>query len=101
MEIGGTAAVLDIYCDGLSLPQGGTTYVSLYSIRFSNLREIADVWFKIGIAPFLQTCNVIFGEEKKRKQRREIFQPFLFEVNKPLFKASKDGILIGSCLLFP
>lgn len=59
------------------------------------------MWYGIGIAPSLQTFNVVYCDYKLPKNQRKIFQNFVFQVKKALFKTRKDEITIELTLVFP
>lgn len=97
----GIPVLMDIYCDGLSLPQGATQSISRYHVRFSNIDGCKDEWFEIGTDPILQTHNVVYADEKSVNKEEKISSVFLFQANKNIFKASKTGVLVDERLVFP
>lgn len=101
LETNALLLYVDIYCDGLALPNGGTQSISPFRVRFSNVKGIETVWFDIGLCPTLQLGNVKCTPTKKAELRRELLHRFMFLILKPMIHASRVGFQIDSTLIYP
>lgn len=101
VQRGGIVVCIDIYCDGVSLSNGGTQSISPLRVRFSNAEGIETKWFDIGLCPVLLVGSLKCTATKLADIRRELLHRFLFMVLKPLLVASAVGFQCEGSLLFP
>lgn len=90
---------VDVYCDGVCLPNGDTQSISPLRVRFPNIGPVSTHWWDVGLCPTL-----LVGKARCTKLaelRRELFQRFLFLVLKPLIEASITGFQHSSTFVYP
>lgn len=97
----GLVLCVDIYCDGVALPSAGTQSLSPVRVRYPNIYGIHTTWFDIRLCPVLEFRSVRCTVDKKAELRRELMHRYFFLILKPVINASKVGISVASCLVFP
>lgn len=102
-DIGNRGHILcvDVYCDGIALPNGGSQTLSPLRVRFSNIRGIEKAWFDIGLYPTLPVGISTCSSGKLTELRNELLHRYLFLVFHPLIEASNTGFKHSSCVMFP
>lgn len=97
----GHVVLIDVHCDGLTLPQSGTQSVSPLRVRFPNVRGYSNKWIEVGMCPIWNPNRDVYNADMKRKERLELFHRFLFLVFESTFYASRFGFTYNGKDVYP
>lgn len=97
----GKILLVDIYSDGLSLPNSGTQSVTPLRMRFPNIRGRQDKWYNFGIEPLSDDHGMATTRLRRSIIRREVFQRFIFMALQDMIHASRSGLLLDGHIIYP
>lgn len=97
----GVVLCVDIYCDGIALPNGGSQTVTPLLVRFTNIMAIETKWFEIGLCPTLHISNTMCTATKLTELRSELLKRYLLIVLRPFIESSRIGFPYASTVIFP